>query len=69
MWRVVRGWSALSCTLAVNIDSLIGDVPMDMEDLICSYEGCGECNDDVECITVGFLASGVIGRFEAELWV
>ena len=56
----------MSCTWVVTNNSLIGDVPLDMEGLLCSIEGCGECNDDVEYITVGFRASGAIG---AELWV
>ena len=69
VWRVVVGWGARSCTWVVNNSSCIGDVPLDMEGLLWSAEGCGECNDDVECITVGFIASDVIGRFRAELWV
>ena len=53
----------MSCTWVVTNNSLIGDVPLDMEDLLSSTEGCGECNDDVECITVGFIASDVTGKF------
>ena len=56
----------MSCTWVVNNNSLIGDVPLDMEDHLWITEGCGECNDDVEYITVGLIASDVIG---VELWV
>ena len=67
--RVVGGLSAMSCVRVVNNNALIGDVPLDMEGLLWSTEGCGECNDDVECITVGFIASDVTVRFRAEFWV
>ena len=62
--RVVGG-----CTCAVGNNCLIGNVPLDMEDLLWSSEGCGVCNNSVVFITVGFIASDVIGRFGVELWV
>ena len=58
---IVGGWGAMSFTWVVSNNSLIGDVPLDMEGLLWSTGGCGECKDDVECIAVGFIVS--VGRF------
>ena len=69
MWRVVGGWWSRSCTWVVSNNYLIGDVPLDMEGLLCSAEGCGVCNDDVGCITAGFIASDVFGTELSELSV
>jgi hypothetical protein len=57
MGRVVGGWGAIFCTWVVNNNSLIGDVPLDIEDLLWSSESFGECNNDVLCIAVGLVDS------------
>ena len=54
--RVLEGWRDMSYTWVVNNNSSIGDVPLDMSGLLWSTEDYGVCNDDLECITVGFIA-------------